>query len=53
MVATLAIRPSASTINTPSGWTLIDSRTATDGGAEGVDAGSVGVYTFYKLADRS
>lgn len=51
MVATISIRPSASTVNTPSGWTLLDSQTGTDGGAEGVDTGSVGLYTFYKVAD--
>lgn len=51
MIAVIAIRPSSATINTPSGWTLLDSRTGTDGGAEGVSTGSVGVYWFYKVAD--
>jgi len=51
MVATISIRPSSSTVDTPSGWSLLESRTATDGGAEGTDAGSVGTYVFYKVAD--
>lgn len=51
MVATIAIRPSASTVNTPTGWTLLDSQTGTDGAAEGADTGSVSTYVFYKVAD--
>jgi len=51
MVATIAIRPAASTINTPAGWTLVGSRTGTDGGAEGADAGSVGLYWFTKISN--
>lgn len=51
MIATIAIRPSASTVDTPSGWTLVDSQTGTDGGAEGADTGSVGLYWFSKVAD--
>ncbi|TXG76727.1 hypothetical protein E6Q11_04140, partial [Candidatus Dojkabacteria bacterium] len=51
MLAVLAIRPSASTVGTPSGWTLVDNRTATDGGAEAADTGSVGVYVFSKTSD--
>lgn len=51
MVAVIAIRPAASTVDTPSDWTLLDSRTGTDGGAEGADTGSVGLYTFYKVSD--
>lgn len=51
MIAIIAIRPSASTVNTPSGWTSLGSWTGTDGGAEGVDAGSVSLYYFYKVAD--
>jgi len=51
MIATIAIRPSASTVNTPSGWTLVDSQTGTDGGAEGADTGSVSLYWFSKVAD--
>lgn len=51
MIAVIAIRPSASTVDTPSGWTLVDSQTGTDGGAEGADTGSVGLYWFSKVAD--
>ncbi|MBP9702465.1 peptidoglycan DD-metalloendopeptidase family protein [Candidatus Woesebacteria bacterium] len=51
MVAIIAIRPSASTVDTPSGWTLVDSQTGTDGGAEAADTGSVGLYWFSKVAD--
>jgi hypothetical protein len=53
MIATIAIRPAANTVNTPTGWTLLDSRTGTDGGAEGADTGSVGYYVFYKVANGS
>ena len=52
-VAVLAIRPSSATISTPAGWTLLDYRDGTDGGAEGVSTGSVGMYWFYKVADGS
>jgi hypothetical protein len=51
MLAVTAIRPAASTVDTPSGWTLVDSRTGTDGGAEGADTGSVGIYIFSNIAD--
>ena len=51
MVAITAIRPAASTVDTPAGWTLVDSRTGTDGGAEAADTGSVGIYVFTKTAD--
>lgn len=53
MVAAIAIRPAASTVTTPSGWTALGSWTGTDGGAEGADTGSVGFYWFYKLATGS
>lgn len=53
LIATIAIRPSASTINTPSGWTSLGSWTGTDGGGEGADTGSVRLYWFYKVADGS
>lgn len=53
MIATIAIRPAASTVNTPSGWTLLSYRTGTDGGSEGADTGSVGHYIFYKVANGS
>lgn len=53
MVASISIRPAASTVNTPAGWTLLGSRTGTDGGAEGADTGSVGQYWFYKVSDGS
>jgi hypothetical protein len=53
MVAVIAIRPSSATVDTPSGWTLLDSRTGTDGGAEGLSTGSVGMYWFYKVSDGS
>lgn len=51
MLAITAIRPAASTVDTPAGWTLVDSRTGTDGGAEGADTGSVGIYIFSKTSD--
>ncbi|TXG76728.1 M23 family metallopeptidase [Candidatus Dojkabacteria bacterium] len=51
MVAVLAIRPSSSTIDTPTGWTSLGSWTGTDGGAEGADTGSVRLAWFYKVAD--
>lgn len=51
MLAITAIRPAASTVDTPAGWTLVDSRTGTDGGAEAADTGSVGIYVFSKTAD--
>ena len=51
MLAIVAIRPSASTVNTPAGWSLVDSRTGTDGAAEGIDTGSVGIYVFSKTSD--
>jgi hypothetical protein len=51
MIATISIRPSTSTVNTPAGWTLLDSRSGTDGAAEGIDTGSVSLYMFYKVAD--
>ncbi len=50
MFAVVALRPSASTVNTPSGWTSLGDQAGTDGGAEGVDTGSVRLYTFYKVA---
>ncbi len=50
MFAIVAIRPSASTVNTPSGWTSLGNQLGTDGAAEGVDTGSVRLYTFYKVA---
>lgn len=50
MLAVVAIRPSASTVNTPSGWTSLGNQAGTDGGAEGIDTGSVRLYTFYKVA---
>jgi len=50
MIASIAIRPSSATIATPTGWTLLESNTATDGGGEGSDTGSVGFYWFYKVA---
>lgn len=53
MVAAIAIRPAASTVNTPTGWTALGSWTGSDGGAEGADTGSVGYYWFYKVADGS
>lgn len=53
MIASIAIRPAASTVNTPSGWTLLDNREGTDGGAEGADTGSVRKYWFYKVATGS
>jgi hypothetical protein len=51
MVAVAAIRPSASTLAPPSGWTEAVNQTATDGGAEGADTGSVRLYTWTKVAD--
>ncbi len=51
MVASIAIRPSTSTVNTPSGWSSAGSWTANDGGSEGEDTGSVRYYWFYKVAD--
>lgn len=51
MVAVISIRPATSTVNTPTGWTALGSWTGTDGGAEGIDAGSVSMYWFYKVAD--
>ena len=53
LIAVLAIRPGSNTINTPSGWTLLGSWTGTDGAGEGIDAGSVSIYWFYKLATGS
>jgi hypothetical protein len=51
MIAIIAIRPSSATVDTPSGWTLLDSRTGTDSDIEGSDTGSVGMYWFYKVSD--
>jgi hypothetical protein len=48
MIASIAIRPAASTVDTPSGWTSQGSWSGTDGGAEALDAGSVSYYWFNK-----
>ncbi|MEZ4103271.1 MAG: hypothetical protein R3B55_01780 [Candidatus Paceibacterota bacterium] len=51
MIATISIRPSSVTLDTPSGWTLLGSWTGTDGGPEGADTGSVVQYLFSRVAD--
>ncbi|QQS39292.1 glycosyltransferase [Candidatus Woesebacteria bacterium] len=54
MLASIAIRPSASTVNTPTGWTAAGSWTGTDSAdPEADNTGSVGLYWFYKVADGS
>ena len=51
LIATIAVRPSTAGFSTPSGWTLVDDRSGTDGGAEGADTGSVRYLVFSKVAD--
>ena len=51
MVASIAIRPSSITVNTPTGWTAIGNWAGSDGGTEATNSGTVRYYWFSKVAD--